>query len=165
MMGANEVVSQLIHTSNSQRNLVLLFPSCASTLLTNIIENCHVDDLGIELGRWKHRAARKDWICTYCDEGCFDDETHGLWSFECPAMQVVRLDARQDNDMSDEPRAWRAGNWTLNIDHHHLIMTSIWYHPHIIPIYSRWWWWLEMYVLTALLALPELCIMIRAPAY
>ena len=48
--------------------------------------SCH--DLGVELGRWKHRAARKDRICTYCDEGCLDDELHMI--SECPAMQVVR---------------------------------------------------------------------------
>ena len=93
--------------------------------------SCH--DLGIELGRWKHRVARQDRLCTYCDGANLDDEMHMI--FECPEMQVVReqyshlfsgsanmadffaqddqiavmkfvlacLDARQDNDMSDEP--------------------------------------------------------------
>lgn len=45
-------------------------------------------DLGIELGRWKHRISRCMRTCGLCEQDALDDERHMV--FVCPTIQPVR---------------------------------------------------------------------------
>ena len=45
-------------------------------------------DLGIELGRWKHRVPRFERVCRRCDMHELDDERHMI--FDCPVFEHLR---------------------------------------------------------------------------